>query len=446
VKSDVQNMSDTRVKLTVELPFDELTEQVEAAYKRIAGQVQIPGFRKGRVPRQIIDQRLGRGTVLEEVVNAAVPPAYDSAIKEAGVHALGQPEVEVTDIVDGERIAFTAEVDVRPEFELPTYRGLQVEVGSLAVTDEDVAEQVEALAARFGSYNEVERPTQNGDVLLVDMDAQCEGEPIDELTARALSFEVGEEGLIPGADEAVVGLSAGETATVEFVPEFGEYKGRQVVATITVNAVREKVLPQIDDELAMMASEFDTLDELRADVRERMERVRLMERGRDAQQLLHEQLLEALDIPLPERLIATEVDSHFEDHEASDDDHRQQVEADARKALKSQFLMDRIADAEDISVGEAELSRWLVSQAPRYGMSADQFAQALVEAGQVPMAVNEVRRSKALALVLESAQITDADGNPVDLKALETPGVEPAPSGDEDAQEEDTQDEDAQEA
>lgn len=418
MKSDIENLSDTRIKMTVELPFDELGDEVEAAYKRIAQQVQIPGFRKGKVPRQIIDQRFGRGAVLEEVVNAAVPPAYDKAIEEAAVVPLGQPQVEVTEIEDGEKIAFVAEVDIRPDFELPEYKGLAVEVDPLAVTDADVDEQLTLLAKRFGSYTEVERAVADGDVLLIDLAATADGKEIEELAQQAMSYEVGEDGLVPGLDEAVMGKSAGDVATFDFTPEFGEFEGTPITVSATVSAVRERVMPELDDDLATVASEFDTLDELKADLRTKLERARLMERGQEAREKVHDQLLDSVDIPLPENLISAEVEQHFENHGESDDAHRAEVESDARKALKSQFVMDKIAEAEDVQVGEGELSQWLMMQAPRYGMSPDQFAQALVEAGQVPMAVAEVRRGKALAVVLESAVITDTDGNAIDLSEL----------------------------
>ncbi|MFN8125548.1 MAG: trigger factor [Candidatus Nanopelagicales bacterium] len=414
----VEKLSDTRVKFTVDLPFDDLTDEIDAAYSRIAGQVQIPGFRKGKVPRQIIDQRLGRGAVLEEVVNAAVPAAYDAAVEDAEVVPLGQPQIEVTDIVDGERIAFVAEVDIRPDFDLPEYKGLAVQVAPLTVTDADVDEQVELLAKRFGSYSEVERAAADGDVLLIDLSATAGGTEIEELAQQAMSYEVGEDGVVPGLDDAVIGLSAGESATFAFTPEFGEYAGTPIDVTVSVGAVRERIMPEIDDDLAMMASEFDTLAELRDDMRARLERGRLMERGQEAREAVNDQLLDSIDIPLPEGIITAEVDQHFEDHGEYDDDHRAEVERDARKALKSQFVLDKIAEAEDVSVGEAELSQWLMMQAPRYGMSPDQFAQALVEAGQVPMAVADVRRGKALAVVLEAAVITDTDGNPIDLSQL----------------------------
>ncbi len=421
MKSDVEKLSDTRVKLTVELPFDELGDQVDEAYQRIAAQVQIPGFRKGKVPRQIIDQRFGRGAVLEEVVNASVPPAYEAAIAEADVVPLGQPQVEVTEIEDGERIGFTAEVDIRPDFDLPDYKGLAVEVAPLDVSDEDVDEQVMLLAKRFGSYNEVDRAVQDGDVLLLDLSAEVAGEPVEDLAQQALSYEVGEDGVVPGLDEAVIGMTAGETATFAFTPEFGEYEGTPIDISVTVGAVRERVLPDIDDDLAMVASEFDTLAELKDDLRARLSRARLMERGQEAREKVHEQLVDSVDLPVPDGIVAAEVDQHFENHGDYDDNHRAEVEAETRSALKSQFILDRIADEEDVSVGEAELSQWLMMQAPRYGMSPDQFAQALVEAGQVGMAVADVRRSKALAVVLEEAVITDTDGNTIDLSELSGP-------------------------
>ena len=418
MKSDVENLSETRVKLTVELPFDDLADAVEGAYQRISEQIRIPGFRPGKVPRQIIDQRIGRGAVLEDVVNNTVPDAYEEAIREAGVIPLGQPELEVTDIEDGEKIGFTAEVDVRPEFELPEYKGLKVEVDPLEVTDENVAEELENLRSRFGSFNELERAAESGDVLLIDVVGEDDGQEIEDLSAQAMSYEIGEDGVLPGLDEAVLGKSAGDEAEFVFTPEFGEYEAKPLDVKVTVKAVREKVLPPLDDDLAMLASEFDTLDELRADLRTRLERSLLADRGGAARTKLQEDLMSAFDIPLPEGIIQSEVDSHFEEHEESDSDHRAEIESNARDALKMQFLMDGIADAEDLAVGEAELSQWLVMQAPRYGMAPDQLAQALVEAGQVPMAVAEVRRSKALALILESAEIVDTNGEVIDISQL----------------------------
>ena len=424
MKHDLETLSPTRVRLTIEVPFDELQGSFDAAYKRIGSQVTIPGFRKGKVPARVIDQRFGRGAVLEEVVNEAVPAAFESAIREAGVAILGRPDIEVTDIADGDKLAFTAEVDVRPEFELPDYKGIAVSVDDASVSDDDVAAEVDRLRAMFGSLTLVDRASADGDVLLVDIEG-FEGEnPIDDLTASALSYELGTDGILPGFDDAVRGAAAGETRSFPFTPEVGEYDGTELTVSATVTGVRERTLPELDDSFAQLASEFDTVDELRDDQRRRLERIALLQQGVDARGKLHEALLELVDIPMPEGVISQEVDDHFaEGHEGhtDDDDHRAEVETQVRNSLKSQFILDRIADTEELSVAEAELSAWLVQQAPRYGMAPQDFADALVQAGQVPMAVADVRRSKALQVVLENAAITDASGNPVDLKALDAP-------------------------
>jgi trigger factor len=418
VKSDVENLSETRIKLNVEIAFDELQDEVAAAYRKISEQATIPGFRKGKVPRQIIDQRIGRGPILEEVVNSRVPAAYDEIIAEQGVYPMGQPDVEVTEIADGDKIAFTAEVDIRPEFELPDYRGLDLEVDALDVTEEDVEEQLTALQTQFGTYKTAERAAADGDVLLVDIDAKFDGEDVDDLSQTALSYEVGKDGVVPGLDDAVIGLNDGEEKTFVFTPEVGDLAEKSVDITVRVKAVRERELPEVDDEFAMLASEFDTAEELIADVRERLGRSRLMERGQLARTKAHDSLLELIDIPVPEGAIQGELQGHFEDGHG-DPDHRAEVEDNARKNLKAQFIFDKIADAEDISVEEAELSQWLMMQAQQYGMSPDEFAQALVKAGQVPTAYAEVRRGKALALVLEEANIVDTNGDEVDLKEID---------------------------
>ncbi|MDO8309881.1 MAG: trigger factor [Actinomycetota bacterium] len=420
MKSDVETLSPTRVKLTVEVPFDELKPSMDAAYGRIAKSVNIPGFRKGKVPARVIEQRFGRGAVLEEAVNDALPKAYDDAIKEHGLVPVGRPEVDVTELVDGEPLAFTAEVEVRPEFDLPDYSSLTVTVATAVPSDEDIAQQVESLASRFATLNDVERPAANGDVLLVDIaGATPEGDALEDLSGTALSYELGTDGMLPGFDEAVVGAAKGEVRVFDFTPENGDWAGIPLTVTATVTAVRERELPPIDDSFAQLASEFDTIDELRADLAERLVRVKRMEQGAEARNNVLEVLLAAVDIPLPEGVIAAEVEAHFEDGHDSGDEHRAEVEQQARDSLKSQFVLDKVAEAEQVSVGETELSAWLMQQAPRYGMSPDAFAQALVESGQVSMAIQDIRRAKALAVVLESATVVDTDGASVDLAALD---------------------------
>ena len=420
MKSDVETLSPTRVKLTVEVPFDEMKDSLDAAYGRIGKQVSIPGFRKGKVPARIIEQRFGRGAVLEEAVNDALPKAYDEAVREHKVIPVGQPTVDVTELEDGKHLAFTAEVDVRPEFDLPEFSSLRVEVGNAVPNDDDVAAQVDSLRSRFATLKDVERAAVDGDVLLVDIaGATPEGDVVDDLIGNALSYELGTEGMLPGFDEAVRGAKAGDTRSFEFTPQNGDWVGIPLTVNVTVTGVRERELPELNDDFAQLASEFDTVAELQDDVKTRLVRLKRLEQGAEARNKVHEVLVESLDIPLPEGVITAEVEAHFEDGHDSGEEHRAEVEQQAREALKSQFILDKIAEQEEVSVGESELSAWLVQQAPRYGMSPDQFAQALVEAGQVPMAIQDIRRAKALAVVLESATVVDDDGNAVDLKALD---------------------------
>ena len=418
MKSDVETLSPTRVKLTVDMPFEELAPQMDAAYKRIAAQVTVPGFRKGKVPSRVIDQRFGRALVLEEAVNEAVPAAFEKAVAENNLKPLGTPEFDVQELNDGENLAFTVEVDVRPEFELPDLDAFVVEVDGAEPTDEEVTEQVDALRARFATLTDVERPAQDGDVLLVDLSGACEGEEVEDLMASALSFEVGgKEEPLPGFDDAVRGAVADDVRSFSFPAEAGQYEGKDIDVTVTVTTVRERELPAADDDFALMASEFDTMDELTEDVRSRLVRMKRVEQGVQARTKLHEQLVDSVDFPLPESLIARELEEHFHDGHG-DEDHKAEFESEARGRIKSAILLDRIAEENELTVAQEELSAWLMQQAPRYGMTPDQFANELVQAGQVQMAVTEVRRAKALAFVMEKAKIVDPSGTEVDLDAL----------------------------
>jgi len=420
VKTDVETLSPTRVKLTVEVPFDELQPALDAAYKRIASQVNIPGFRKGKVPARVIEQRFGRGAVLEEAVNEALPKAYDDAVREANIMPVGRPEVDITEIEDGKHLAFTAEVDVRPEFDLPELDGLQVEVDAAEPSDADIDEQIDALRTRFASLSDVDRASADGDVLLIDISGTTDtGDEVEDLSGSALSYELGTDGMLPGFDDAVRGAAAGETRTFTFTPQNGDWTGVDLTVNVVVTAVRERELPALDADFVAMASEFDTVDELREDTRTRLARLKRFEQGAQARIKVHEMLMEQIDIPLPESVIAAELADHFADGHDSGEERKAEVEQQARDGLKSQFILDKIAEVNEVAVGESELSAWLVQQAPRYGMAPDAFAKALVDAGQVPMAIQDIRRAKALASVLERANVVDTAGNPVDLTELD---------------------------
>jgi trigger factor len=418
VKSAVETLSPSRVKLTVEVPFEELKPALDAAYKRIAAQITVPGFRQGKVPNRVIDQRVGRAAVLDEAVNDAINTNLDNALRENDIRLLGRPEVDVTSFEDAKPLEFTAEMDVVPEFELPAYDSIEVTVDPAEVSDDDVQAQLDGLRGRFGSLTTVERAATTGDVILFDISGEtAEGEKVEDLDATALSYELGTQGMLPGFDAALEGASAGDTRTFTFTPDAGEFSGRDISVTVVVGTVRERSLPEADDSFAQLASEFDTIAELRADLSERVARVKLLEQGYAAREKVAEALLAATEIPLPEGVITQQVEDHFSDGHG-DEAHRAEVETQTRDSLKSQLVLDRIAETEQLSVSESELSAWLVQQAGRYGLTPDQFAQELVNAGQVPAAVAEVRRAKALAHVLEQAKVVDTAGAVIDLGAL----------------------------
>jgi trigger factor len=372
------------------------------------------------VPARVIEQRLGRGVVLEEAVTDAVPKAYEAAVRENKIIPVGRPEVDVSEVKDGEPLTFTAEVDVRPEFELPDYATLQIEVDPVVVSDDDVSIQIDSLRTRFATLIDVDRAARDGDVLLVDVTGTTpEGDSVDDLSGPAMSYELGTDGLLPGFDDAVRGACAGEDRIFEFTPQNGDWSGIALTVYVHVTRVRERELPALDDNFVQLASEFDTLGDLQEDLRTRLGRVKRLEQGAQARERVHEVLVDSVMMPLPEALIAAEVDAHFKDGPDSGEDHRIEVELQVRRGLKSQFILDRITETEEITVGESELSAWLVQQAPRYGMAPDAFAKALVDAGQVPMAMQDIRRAKALAHVLESVSVVDTTGAAVDLKALD---------------------------
>lgn len=418
MKVDLEKLSETAVKLSVHLPFDELGGALNRAYASIAKQVNIPGFRKGKVPQAVIDQRIGRGAVLEEAVNEAVPNAYETAARDHGLVPVGRPTIDITEIADGSHVAFTAEVEIRPDFELPKYEGVEVQVDAVAADEALIAEQIDALRSRFATLSPVERNAADGDLLLVDISGEIDGEEIADLKANALSYELGTDGMLPGFDEAVRGAAKDEARNFEFVPEGGEHAGRPINMTVTVRAVRERNLPELNDDFAQLASEFDTVDELRADMAERVARLKRLEQGYQAREKVQEAIVNAIEIPLPEGLIAAELEEHFQDGHG-DDAHRAEFEANQRKSLKAQFIFDRIADKEELSVTEQELSAWLIRQAPNYNMNPQEFADALVRSGGVQMAVADVRRAKAVELALQSAVITDTNGQSINLSDLD---------------------------
>jgi trigger factor len=417
--------------MTVEVSYEELKPSLDAAYKTIGQQIQVPGFRKGKVPTRIIDQRVGRGAVLQEAVNEALPQFYGQAVDENNVRPLGQPEVDITEVPaeEGQDLKFTAEVDVRPEIELPDYANITVEVDPVVADDSDVAERITALQQRFGTLKGVERPAQEGDFVSIDLSATIEGEEIDSV--NGVSYEVGTNNMIEGIDEALVGMSAGETKEFSAPLAGGDREGQVAECVVSVQSVKERELPELDDDFAQLASEFDTLEELRADVVQQVEQAKRFEQGVQARDKVLEQLLEATEVPIPEGIVEAEVHSHLEgENRLEDDEHRKEVAESSEKSFRSQILLDSIAEAEEIKVGQNELTSYLVQAAAQYGMEPGEFIQVLQQNGQLPAMIGEVARSKTLALILSRAKVVDTKGKAVDVSAFTSSALREDESGD----------------
>ncbi len=436
MKSTVEQLSPTRDKINVEVPFDELKPDFDRAYKKIAQQVRIPGFRPGKAPARILEQRLGRGAVLDEVVSEAVPAKYVELVTSGKVHPLGRPELEVTRIEDGDHLVFTAEVDVRPEIEMPAFGELAVSVDDVEVTDAEIGEQLDGLRSRFGTLTGVERPAQQDDFVAIDLTATIDGEEVEELATTGLSYQIGSSQLIDGIDDALIGASSGEDRVFTTTLVAGPHIGQQAEVTATVQAVKERELPAADDEFAQLASEFDTIDELRADLRERLSRVKAMQQGAQARDNVLKALLDITEVPLPDSIVDAEFQARKHDalHAFDHDEQRlsqwlereghtaEEFENDlrtaAQQAVKARLLLDAIADAEELSVTDDELSERIIYQAQRHGVSPNEYVKQIQEAGELGGMYADVRRGKALATVVRQATVTDATGNAVDIEAL----------------------------
>jgi trigger factor len=436
LKSTVEQISPTRVKITVEVPFDELKPNFDRAYRKIAQQVRIPGFRPGKVPARVLESRIGRAPVLDEVVNEAIPAKYLEAVRAGELRALGQPEFEVTKLEDREVLEFSAEVDIRPDITLPTFDDLSVKVDDVELTDAEVDEQLDELRARFGTLTGVERPAENGDFVSIDLSATVDGQNVEDASTEGLSYEIGSGQLVEGIDDAILGAKAGEVKTFTTKLVAGEHANKDAEVSVTVQSVKQRELPEADDEFAQLASEFDTLAELKKDLRERLGRVKKMEQGVQARDLLLDSLLASTEVPLPETVVQAEIDNrkhdaiHPFDHDEaafsreleaegkSLEQFDAEVRAESEKAVRTQLLLDTIADAEKTSVNDGELTERIIYQAQRFGVSPDEYVQRAQQSGQLSAIYADVRRGKALASVVRRATVTDASGTEIDLKEL----------------------------
>lgn len=440
MKTDVEELSPTRVRITVEVPFDELKSSVDHAYREVGRQVRIPGFRPGHVPRQVLDQRVGRAAVLEHAINEAVPDLYIKAVRDAEVTALGQPELEITNLDDGNQIAFTAEVDVRPSFEIPDLADLQVVVEDADVSPDQVEEYLGSLRERFASLRTVARPAQTGDYVSIDLSAQVDGKPVEDAQATGISYEVGSGTMLDGLDEALQGMSADETATFETELAGGQRAGQQADVTVMVRSVKVKDLPELDDDFAQSASEFNTVGELRANTRKQMETVRKAGQIEQARDRAIDALLGRIDIPLPETIIDHEIVHRRESLESDLDqagltmetyaesrnvpaaDLEKEIADGVRRSVKARFILDQLAEQENVGVEEDEIGQYITQLAYQQGVAPDQFIRQLTSSGQLAAVVTDVVRSKAAELLAARVKVTDESGRKVEIAEPEAEG------------------------
>jgi trigger factor len=422
VTSALEKIDSTTVKITVSLSEEDVAPAMEHAYEHIGREVTIPGFRKGKVPAKILEQRVGKGAVIEHAVNDGVPGWYAAAIEEQAVRPYGQPEIEVTKlpgVVEGdEGLEFVATVEVRPEITLPAAADLVIEVAPIEVSEEDIQERLNALQERFGTLVAVERAAASGDFVTLDLNAQINGEAVDAV--QGTSYQVGTGTMIEGLDDAVTGLSAGESTTFEGPLAAGDFAGEPATIAVTVTAVKTRELPEADDDFAQLASEFDTVDELKADLSEQAARIKTNNQAMEAREKLLQVLTDKVgEFDLPSKIIEAEVHSHLENEDRlEDEEHRAEVTERAQQALRTQMLLDQLAEDLEIDVQENELVDYLVNASRQYGTDPGAFIQQVQQAGQIPAIVADVARSKATAYALRRATVQDTNGNPVDLKAI----------------------------
>ena len=452
MKSNVEQLSPTRVRIKVQVPFTELEPDFQRAYKELAKQVRLPGFRPGKAPAKLLEARFGREAMLEQVVNEALPSRYGQAVAESEVHPLGQPDIEVTKKEYGQDLAFTAEVDVRPKIALPDLSELTVSVDPVGVSDDDVDAELESLRARFGTLTGVDRPVADGDFVSIDLSAAVDGEDVPNAAAQGLSHEVGSGRLIAGLDDALVGLSVDESKEFTAKLATGEHAGHDAQVTVTVKSIKERELPEPDDEFAQLASEFDTIDELRSNLRDQVGQVKRAQQAEKIRDATMDTLVEQVDVPLPEAIVQAQFDTaihnalHSFNHDeakfnevlAEQGKTREEFETETRSAaesdVKRQLLLDALADDLEVKVGQDDLTERLVMTSRQYGIEPQQLFAYLQENNQLPAMLADVRRGLTIAAVVQAATVTDTDGNSIDTHeffgkravADEVEDVEPA--------------------
>ncbi|MCP1386907.1 trigger factor [Corynebacterium sp. TA-R-1] len=432
MKTSVDKLSDTRVKLTVSVPFDELGKEIDQAYAAIAQQVTIPGFRRGKAPRQLIDARFGRGPILEQVVNDMLPTRYEAALAERNLNPLNQPEIEITKLEDNDVVEFTAEIDVRPEITVPDFSAINVTVPALKVDEDAIEAELTSLRERFGELKDTNRKMKKGDFAVIDIHAEVDGKKLEDASSEGLTYEIGSDDLIPGLDKAIKGLKTGEEAEFTTTIEHGEHKGEEATIKVTVQQSKERKLPELDDDFAQLASEFDTVEELRENTRTMLEENAKAQQAADIRDEVLKAALAQVEFALPESIVDEQV--HNQQHQllgqlahdeaalaqlleaqgTTREEFDKQTREQAEESVRTQLFLDAIAEQEEPEVTQEELTDHILFTAQSYGMDPAQFVGQLQQSGQIANLFSDVRRGKALAAAIARTTVTDENGESVD--------------------------------
>ena len=434
MKTTVDKLSDTRVKLTVNVPFAALDQEIDQAYAAIAQQVSIPGFRKGKAPRQLIDARFGRGPILEQVVNDMLPSRYEQAVQSEDLKVIGQPDVDISKIEDKDFVEFTAEVDIRPEFEVPDFSEISITVPAIKAGEEDVDKALEDLAERFGELKDTKRKMKTGDYAIIDITAEVDGEKIEEASTEGLSYSIGDDNLIKGLDTALRGMKTGEDNEFTSTIQSGEHKDEEATFKVHVQQTKERKLPDMDDEFAQMASEYDTIEELREATKTEVEESKKAEQAGQIRDEVLKAALADVDFELPQSVVDEQ--AHAQLHQilgqlahdekalaqlleaqgTSREEFDQQTREQAEESVRTQIFLDAVAEKEEPEVSQQELSDHILFTAQSYGMDPNQFIQQLQSNGQIANLFSDVRRGKALAAAICRTTVKDEEGNDVDVE------------------------------
>lgn len=436
--STVEQLSPTRAKLVIEVPFTDLKPSIDKAYREISGQITIPGFRKGKVPPLVIDQRFGRGVVLQEAINNALPTFYGQAIEEHKLVPLGQPEVDITKLEDGEAVEFTAEVDVRPEFDLPKFDKVKVKVDAVEASDEELDERIEMLRKRFATTKEVGRKAKKGDLLTIDLVAKQNGKVLDDSTAEGIKYEIGDDkNMLEGLKKAVTGMKTGESTTFTSTLLGGAHRGEEAEIEVTVHKVEAQELPEVDDEFAQMVSEFDTVDEMKADLRKALEEQAKQEQIADARDKIVEAFVADTKFELPEKVLEADLNARrqsverqlagagltleqylkdSEDEEAeTEEEFWAELDKRGEEALRAQIILDKYAEENSIEVSQQDLTELIFQKAQMNGSSPQQEIQHMMEHNHMGEWMSEVRRGKSLAAICALATVKDSKNKAVEM-------------------------------